>query len=83
MYGDGPIDWFFYLNMMKDRVKKENNGKPKGEGDSEIPSRKGTGVRQRFPLDAKVEGNDTNGGSERKNKGPHQGRSRVVRKRGS
>ena len=80
MYGDGPIDWFFYLNMMMDRIKKENDGKPKRGDDPEIPPRKRTGVQQRLPLDAKVDVNDTNGGSARKTKGPHQGRPRVAKK---
>lgn len=80
MYGDGPIDWFFYLNMMMDRIKKENDGKPKRGDDSEIPTRKRTGAQQRLPVDAKVDVNDPNGGSARKTKGPNQGRPRVAKK---
>ena len=80
MYGDGPIDWFFYLNMMMDRIKKENDGEPKRGDDPEIPPRKRTGVQQRLPLDAKVDVNDPNSGSARKTKVPHQGRPRVAKK---
>ena len=80
MYGDGPIDWFFYLQAL---IKDDKRKGRKRRGDTELSPPKGNSKHEGLPLDPEGDGNHPNPGGKGKVKGSRRASSRVPKNNGT